>query len=117
MKIDIIKALIVMSASALIGWLCHEIADAENHRDWISFAVSFLSISLCTGSAFACSFRNRYRGVNIKVASWIFSVIVILANIVFSCFTYNIPVYIIVLALLTLLNIASVYALSQTKEH
>ena len=116
MKIDRIKALIVILASVLLGWLCYEIADAEDNRDWISFAISFFSILLCMGSAFACNYKNRCRNVNIKVAAWIFSVLVILMNIIFSCFTYNVPIYIIVLSFMTLLNIAFVYALSQTKE-
>lgn len=116
MKIDRIKALIIILASALLGWLCYENADSEDCRDTISFAISFISILLCTGSAFACNY-NGYRSVNIKVVAWIFSALVILMNIIFSSITYNVPVYIIVISLITLLNVAVIYALSQVKKH
>ena len=111
MKLNLVKTIIVLGISAVLGLLCYVIAKDADYRNWISFAVATISAFICLGTAIACEYDCGHRNANIKVCAWIFSIIVIIANFVFSCFMYNIAVYIAIIALLSLMNIGLVYAL------
>lgn len=111
MKINVVKAIIAIGASALLGLLCYEIAKVDESRNWISLATATVSIFICLGSAIACDYKSGYRNANMKVSAWVFTVLVIIANFTFSCFSYNIIVYVVVITLFSLLNIAITYTL------
>ena len=116
MKINVVKAIIAFGVSALLGLLCYEIAKVDESRNWISLATAAVSIFICLGSAIACDYKSGNRNANIKVAAWVFTVLVIIANFIFSRFMYNITVYVVVISLLTLMNIAAIYALHKPYE-
>lgn len=111
MKINIIKTLIVVGLSLLLGLICYEIAKETDNRNIISAVTTFITVFMCLGAAFACDYNRGNRNANIKVTAWIFSVIVLVTNIIFACFSYNIIVYVAVVGLLSLINVAIVYLL------
>lgn len=116
MKLNLVKSLLVFGVSALLGLLCYVIAKDVDYRNWISFASATLSIYVCLESAIACEYNCGNRNVNIKVCAWVFSIMVVIANFVFSCFMYNVLVYIAVVSILALMDVASVYALCKPQE-
>ena len=111
MKISFIKTIIVACIGVLFGLLCFVIADKDNYHNWVSFAMTAISTFVCLGSAMACNYNCGHRDVNIKVVAWLFSIIVILLNFIFSSFTNNSIVYIAIILLITVINIAVVNAL------
>lgn len=111
MKINAVKTILVFGISVVLGLVCYVIAQESDSRNLISLVVSAISIFLCLGASVACEYNCGHRNANIKVTSWIFSVLVILTNVIISCFQYNVVIYIAVVALLTLMNIAIVYSL------
>lgn len=111
MKINVVKCIIALGVSILLGLLCYEIAKSDEFRNWISLATAAISIFICLGSAIACDYKSGSRNANIKVTAWVFTALVVIVNFIFSCFMYNITVYVVVISLLTLMNIAITYAL------
>ena len=116
MKLNPVKTLLSLGISALLGLLCCGIAQDADYRNWISFATATVSIFCCLVTAIACDYKSGYRNANIKVCAWIFTVLVTVANFVFSCFTYNILVYVALMAILTLINIGLVYTLHKPQK-
>lgn len=116
MKVNVVKSIIAFGVSALLGLLCYEIAKAEESRNWISLATAAISIFICLGSAIACDYKSGYRNANMKVAVWVFTVLVVMSNFIFSCFMYNITVYVAIVSLLTLMNVAITYSLYKPKD-
>lgn len=117
MKINVVKSIIVLGVSVLLGLLCYEIAKVEDSRNWISLVTAAISIFVCLGSAIACDYKSGYRNANMKVTAWLFTVLVVLANFIFSCFMYNIVVYVVAISLLTLMNVAITYALYKPQDN
>ena len=111
MKFNIIKTIIAFSISLLLGLLCYVIAKDVDHRNIISLSIATLTIFACFASAFAIDYNCGNRNVNIKVATWILSIIVVITNFIFSCFMYNIIVYIVIALLLTCINVLLVSSL------
>ena len=105
MKFNIFKTIIAFSISLLLGLLCYVIAKDVDYRNVISLSVATLTIFACFTSAFAIDYNCGNRNVNIKVTAWILSIIVVITNFIFACFTYNIVVYIAFISLLALMNV------------
>lgn len=116
MKINVVKTLIVLGISTLMGLLCFEIAKEDDYRNWLSFIIATISIFLCLGSATACDYNCGHRVVNIKTVAWTFSIIIIISNIVVSFFLYNIIFFVTIMLLITLINIAIVYSLYNSSK-
>jgi hypothetical protein len=116
MKINVIKSIISFGLSILIGLLCFAIAKEEGSRNWISLAITAVTCFACLGAALGCEYNCGTRNINIKVTAWIGAVVLIIANLIFSCFEYNIFVYITITLMLTLMVVASIYGLYKPKE-
>lgn len=110
MKIYWFKCVLALLVSALLGLLCFKITkDVDSHK-WISMVVSWISIFICLVSATGFDIPEK-RIVNIKVAAWLFTALVVLTNLIFSCFVYEIVIYIVIVGLLVLLDVWIIYVL------
>jgi len=111
MKVNVIKTIIALCISALFGIICYDIASETDYRHIISLATTLMTDFMCFLFALGIDYSHGHRNVNIKVSAWMFLLIVVIANIVFSFFLYDILIYISVVALMVLIDIALVYAL------
>ena len=116
MKINIVKSVIAFGIGVLIGLLCYVIAEDIESRNLISLFVSAITCSICLCAAFGCDYNCGPRNVNIKVTAWLGAIVVIISNFIFSCFEYNILVFIAVTLLITLMVVASIYGLYKPQE-
>ena len=116
MKIDVVKLIVALAISALIGLICLEMAKGDPTRQWVSFAVSTLSIGICLGMAVALKYNDANRSINIKTTAWCFAFLAVVTNIVFNCFTYNVAIYIAVAFIVTLIGVALVYSLLKSDK-
>lgn len=116
MKINWFKGVVACLACLLIGLLCFTIAKETDGRNWISFAMT--ALSLCSGlvAAIAIESDTDKNLANMKVNAWLFTILMFVVNLVFSFFEYNIIVYIVVIGLLLLANIGCTYALFNHKQ-
>jgi len=116
MKVDITKALFVLGIALVIGFFCKIIAPEVGGRNWISFAVASVSMSIMLFVAIGVSYENARRGANAKVVAWLFALALLVANIVFSCFEYKIDIYIVACLILILLGGLILYSIIKAKK-
>ena len=110
MKLNWIKAIISVVIALLLALLCFTFATEDGHRNWISFAVSAITISAMFIPTIAVDY-NSNRGINIKTLGWIFTLISIAVNFVFAFLAYTPTIYIVVSALVSVFGIAIIYAM------
>ena len=115
MKINIIKAFFAIAIGALVGYICKITAIDENQ--WYSFAVASVTIILSLLAAFA-SYPNVSgpRQANSKVTAWIMATAIVVINIIFALCNYKQETYIVVIALLLIIDLFILYILARKKE-
>ena len=115
MKIDIVKTIIAFAVSALLGLLCFKAAPVTESRQWISLAVSALTMFLVFAPAIAVDYSKAgRRSVSAKVTGWVFFVAVFAANLIFSFTDYDAVIYIVCVGLLTVIGDSIIYAVSRS---
>jgi hypothetical protein len=115
MKINFVKSFLGFGIGVLIGLLCFAIAKEEPYK-WVSLIIAAATNSLSLVAAIGYEYNCGARNVNIKVTAWLGALIVIVANIIFSCFEYNILVYITIMLLITLMLVAGLYGLHKPER-
>ena len=116
MKLNTVKTIIAILLALLLGLVCEIIAPETDSRNWISFGVASLTIASMLLPAIGIKFNNPRRGANIKVLSWIITLAIIIANIVFAYVECRVDVYIVVVALMAVIGWGLVYSLFNAKE-
>ena len=117
MKINWFKAVLACVASLLIGLLCFAIAKETDGRNWISFVMTAMSLCAALVSAIAIESEDTDKILtNMKVTAWLFNMAMIVINLAFSFFEYNIILYIVVIGLLLLACVGCVYAIFNRKK-
>ncbi len=116
MKVNVVKLILALGFGAILGLLCYQIAGEEASRNLISFAVAGTSMFLSIGMLMGFEYENENRGVNIKTAGTLMATLLLVVNIVFSCFAYGVLAYVGVVGFLTLLDIALIYSMYKPKN-
>lgn len=116
MKINTVKLLFAIIIAILLGFVCEISAPAEDGRNWISLAVTSITVMSGLIPAMGISFSNVRRGVSIKIVSWLMSIALILMNVIFSFFEYRIDLYIASALLLSVVGCALIYALFSARS-
>ena len=115
MKVDIIKLIIAFAICALLGFLCYIAAPDLDGRKWISLATATISLFLCLAPAMSMKFVTAgNRSVSGKLVGWIFFVILVVENFIFSFCEYKISTYIAITALIAVIAVALIYAISKS---
>lgn len=115
MKIDTVKTIIAFAVSALLGLLCFKAAPVTESRQWISLAVSALTMFLVFAPAIAIDYSKAgKRAVSAKLVGWIFFIAIFAANLIFSFTDYDVVIYIICTGLLTVIGDSVIYAVSRS---
>lgn len=111
MKVNIVKMIIAICLAMLLSLICYVLAPEVDNRKWISFGVSSLSLMVLLIQSMGIDYNCGNRNVNIKLVASIGVILTLISNIVFSCFTYSILIYIAIIGILTLLFVASIYSM------
>ena len=111
MKLNVIKSIIAIALALLIGIITYSIAPEIENRKWIAFGVTAITTAILLVLAMGINYNCGYRTANIKVVTILGTLVVLVGNIVFSCFTYNILIYIAVIGIITLLFSLLIYNL------
>ena len=114
MKLDIVKSLIAVTISALLAYACYEICDYE-HLQWVIAAGAFVAVGVPMMLALGVSSQQERSSVVLKTLSWVFLLIEIVSNGVFSFFDFSIPVYIIVNGIILLILVLIYNSIYRTK--
>ena len=114
MKLDVVKSLIAVAISALLAYACYEICNYERVR-WVIAAGAFVTIGAPMMLALVVSSPQERSSVMLNSLSWVFLLIEIVSNGVFSFFDFSIPVYIIVNGLILLMFVLIYNSIYRTK--
>ena len=116
MKINGIKFILALALALLLGFICEIIAPEFGSRNWISFAVGFVSLACLIVPAMGINYVNAHRGVNIKVFAWLMVIVLLATNIIFSCFEYKVDVYLAIVLLLAIIGWGIIYGMYSMKD-
>lgn len=116
MKINRVKLLLAICLAAVLGFVCEIIAPEVGGRNWISFAVSFISIASGLIPSMGLVYTNERRGVSIRVLAWIITSVLVISNVIFSSFEYKIDIYIAINLLIAVIGWVSIYGVLSAKE-
>lgn len=112
MKVNVVKTVISIILSALLGLTCYYLASDAENRNWISFGVSFATVLSLLIPAIGIDYNCGQRSTNIKLVAWLFAIVVVASNIIFSCFVYPIIIYIVVSSLVAVLGFLLIYSMT-----
>ena len=111
MKANVIKIVIAIALAMLLGVINYTIASDNDYRNWISFGVTTVTMTLLLILTMGIDYNCGYRTTNIKLVATIGTLIVLIGNIVFSCFMYIVPIYLAVMGIISLIFFVLVYTL------
>lgn len=114
MRINLIKLIIAVFISMLICYGFYSFAHSE--KNILLVIGSFITLSGAMTVTIGLDFEDKRNGINIRLVSGIFSVIFLISGIVFSCFEFSNPLYVIINGLLLLIYILITYSIYKVRE-
>lgn len=111
MKLNAVKILFAVALGALLGYLCKIIVNDAN--EWCSFGVGAVTIigSLVMALASYPDFSSP-GALNTKLLAWMMAVIIIVSNFIFAFINYRQDTYIVILALILIVDCFFVYLMA-----
>lgn len=115
MKINLVNSLIAAAMSALIAYGCYAICDYKEGQLLITIAsfVQFLVLSIGT---IAVSLPEGRSTVMFRILSGVFFGIAVISNLIFACFEFNKPLYIILNGVVLLIYLLSATGIARSKQ-
>lgn len=114
MRINLIKLIIAVFISILICYGFYSFAHSE---DIMLLTIgSFITLSGTMTVTIGIGFGDRRNGINIRLVSGIFFVSFLISGVIFSCFEFSNPLYVIVTGLLLLIYILITYSIYKVRE-
>ncbi len=114
MKFDIVKTIVAIAVASLAAYGLYTWNIAENK--WLLPVVSFIEISLFMVSAIGIKVEWVRSMANIKIVSWLFVVVGLIMNIIFSKTDFSIPAFIISNGGIILLFVILIYSLLRANK-
>ena len=117
MKISVFPTLLLLIATAAIGYLAYHMAHSNADSNDIVVGVgTCISTLLTLGCVLGISMEDGRMNVNTKVWSLTAFIVVTIVNLCFAGFGVSMPYYVIVLALLLVIHLWVVWKLSEIKK-
>lgn len=111
MKIDAFKTVLAIAACALLGYICYLIAPEGNNQHIIAWVVCSLSTLVALIPAMALSFPAAgNRSFTGKTYLWVCFAVILITNLIFSCFRHDAGVLVIFVGLEVLVAAYVAYA-------
>ncbi len=115
LKINFIPTLIALILGALIGWTFYELGNSNAPLELLAGVTGTASALFLIGMM---GIRNTSREItSVRVASGLFFTIVMVIDIIFACFDFSRPLFIIFNALSLLLWLYVVYLISKKQDN
>lgn len=115
-KINPLRLIIAIVIALLFGVICYYISTEDDYRNWISLATTAVTMAMTLVPALGIDYQIGSRKTNVLTVAWLFSVLVLVANIAFSAFHYPILIYIAVTLLVALIGLLFCVTLSNSKQ-
>lgn len=117
MKISVFPTLLLLIATAAIGFLAYHIAKSNTDPNDIVVGIGTgVSILLTLGCVLGVTMEDGRKNVNLKAWSITAFIVVTIVNLCFAVFGVSMPYYVIVLALTLVIHLWVVWKLSIIKN-
>jgi hypothetical protein len=117
MKISAFPTLLLLIATAAIGYLAYDIANSKADPNDIVVGIGTgVSILLTLGCVLGVSIEDGRKNVNLKAWSITAFIVVTIINLCFAVIGVSMPYYLIVLALTLVIHLWVVWKLSKIKN-
>lgn len=115
MKLNIVNTLVATATSALIAYGCYAICDYEEVQLLVTIAafVQFLILSIGT---IAVSLPEGRSTIMFRILSGVFFGIAVISNLIFACFDFSVPLYIILNGIVLLIYILSALGIARSQQ-
>ena len=114
MKIKVIPTILSLAISGLIAYGLYSWCQFTDYKTLVS-VFGGISMLITLWGTIGFSMKDKRQGVNLKISSAVFALLLLISNIVFcSLKSFSQPLYIIVNAALLLIWLVIVYAVSQS---
>ncbi len=114
MKIQVFPCIIAVVASILIAFGLYSWCRCEDMRLLVTI-LGGISLLLTGGATLAISMPQKRTTINVKVASGLFTLLLVISNVVFCAVTtFSIILYVFINGLLLLVWLMSLYAITKT---
>ena len=112
MKISLFPTLLLIIATAAIGYLAYDMAHTHSDPNATIVGVGTgISILITLGSLLSLSLKDSRLNINMKAWSGVAFVVLVVVNLCYAGFGVSMPYYIIVIALLMVIHLWVVYKL------
>ena len=115
MKANIVLIIISLMISTLVAYALYNLTSVEDTKNLLTIG-SGLSFLLTLSATMGISFENKRAGVNIKVLSVVFFILLLISNLIFTFITFSTSSYVITNGLLLVLWFLSAYSIARSKQ-
>ena len=114
MKFNVVKTIIAIAASLLVAYAMYAWDKSDN--GWILPIVAFVESAILLTCALGIKFEWLRTMANIKITSWIFFIICLIMNIIFSGRAFSVPAFVISNGSVVLIAILLIYSLAKANK-
>lgn len=114
MKLDVVKTVIAVALSLLVAYGMYAF-DASEHG-WLLPGVTFVEMLLFLITALGLKIEWLRTMANIKIVAWVFFLIGLIANIIFSRFNFDVAAFILTNGCVSLIFALLVYSLAKANK-
>lgn len=115
MKINVVPAVIILLAAALLGYLFYTISGAEEQMLYALAASGFVTTAVSMLGGFGVSFEDSHHTVNTFALSILFLVVFVIEHVCFAIWGTSIPALIITAGLTLIIYLLAFYGVSKAK--
>lgn len=115
MKANIVLIIVSLVVGTLVAYAFYSLASAEDTKMLLTIG-SGLCFCLTLSASIGIAFENKRAGVNIKVLSVVFFILLLISNLIFTFITFSTSAYIITNGLILVLWFLSAYLIAKSKQ-
>lgn len=115
MKVNLVNSLIATAFAGLLAYGCYALCDHSEVQLLITIA-SFVQFAVLGLGTMAVSLPEGRSTVMFRILSGVFFGIAITSNLIFACFNFKVPLYIILNGLVLLIYLLSAVGVARAKQ-
>ena len=114
MKFNVVKTIIAIVASLLVAYAMYSWDKSDN--GWLLPIVAFVESGVLLTCALGIKFEWLRSMANIKITSWVFFIICLVMNSIFSSRVFSVPAFVISNGAIVLVAFLLIYSLAKANK-
>lgn len=112
MKINVVNSLVASALAALIAYGCYALGDYQEVQLLVTIA-AFVQFAIFGLGTLAVSLPDSRMTVMFRILSGVFLGVALISNLIFACFNFNVPLYIILNGVVMLIYVLSAVGIAR----